>query len=73
MVGLVGIIYKANIKKMEEINVIASSALTRAEFEDYSNRATCNRKEVRADVTKLIEGQTKMAEAIARIEGKLEK
>ena len=71
VVGLVGVIYKANIKKIEDIGVIASAALTRSEFDDYSTRATGSRKEMKDDVTKLIDGQGRMLEAIARIEGKL--
>lgn len=73
VIGLIGIIYKANNKKIDDIGEIASSALTREEFDDYSKRALCSRKEMKEQVEKLIDGQTRIFEAIARIEGKLEK
>ena len=73
VVGLVGIIYKANVKKMDEIGKTASEALSRIEFDDYSKRAICSRNEMREVVLKLIDGQARMIEAVARIEGKLEK
>ena len=73
VVGLVGIIYKANIKRIDEISTTASEALTRVEFEDYAKRTLCARKEMRDSVKELHDGQLRLFEALARIEGKMEK
>ena len=71
--GLVGIVYKSNSQRLDEVAKTAASALTRNEFESYVESTKCARKSMRDSVTVLNEGQAKLLEAVSRIEGKLEK
>jgi hypothetical protein len=71
--GLVGIVYKSNSQRLDEVAKTASDALTRKEFEVYVESTKCSRKSMRDSVTVLNEGQSKLLEAVSRIEGKLEK
>ena len=71
--GLVGIVYKSNSQRLDEVAKTAAAALTRKEFEVYVESTKCARKSMRDSVTVLNEGQAKLLEAVSRIEGKLEK
>ena len=73
LAALVGIVYKSNARRLDEVAKTASAALSRKEFEVYVESTKCARKSMRDSVTVLNEGQAKLLEAVSRIEGKLEK
>ena len=73
VVGLIGVIYKFNSQRLDEVAKTAAAALTRLEFEVYVEGTKCARKSMQDSVAVLNEGQYKLLEAVARIEGKLEK
>jgi hypothetical protein len=71
--GLIGIVYKSNAKRLDDVTKIATDALSRREFEDYARATLCSRREMKDSVKSLHEGQVKLFESLARIEGKMEK
>lgn len=73
LAALVGIVYKSNARRLDEVAKTASAALSRAEFELYAEATRCSRKSLSDSVRVLNEGQAKLLEAVSRIEGKLEK
>ena len=73
VIGLIGIVYKLNADRITAIERSLAETLGRKEFEDYAERAERSRMEVREAIGKLFEAQSRTAEALARIEGKLEK
>ena len=73
VLGLVGIVYKSNSQRLDEVAKTAAAALTRKEFEVYAESTKCSRRSMKESVTVLNEGQSKLLEAVSRIEGKLEK
>ena len=73
VLGLVGIVYKSNSQRLDEVAKTAAAALTRKEFEVYAESTKCSRRSMKDSVAVLNEGQAKLLEAVSRIEGKLEK
>ena len=73
VLGLIGIVYKSNSQRLDEVAKTAAAALTRLEFEVYAEGTKCARKSMQDSVAVLNEGQFKLLDAVACIEGKLEK
>ena len=84
VVGLVGIVWKHNNEAIVKAQNTASAALSKDDFEkhvkktdtyfeEYAHRAETSRTELREAIVDLYKGQGKIAESLARIEGKLEK
>ena len=71
--ALIAFFWKSNAAAIAKAQYTADAAVTKADFNEYANRAERTRSELREAVVELYKGQNKIGESLARIEGKLEK
>lgn len=70
---MIGIVWKANAAAIQKAQMTADAAVTKIEFNEHLSRVEATRVELRDGIIDLYKGQNKITEALARIEGKLEK
>ena len=71
--ALIGFFWKSNSAAIAKAQATADAAVTRFDFREYTDRADATRSELRDGIVDLYKGQGKIAESLARIEGKLDK
>jgi hypothetical protein len=71
--AMIAIVWKANASAIQKAQETADAAVTKADFNEHLIRAEASRGELRDGIIDLYKGQSKIAESLARIEGKLEK